>query len=251
MSYCGELPGNRSLYYLNSGYTERALIILSGNKYHVYDASQKEYKNLKPSQNSPDIISETGKPELINGDFDNDGEDETVFYLTENPYTAKEYQTLYIIDYSYDYSYEKYGIITSSINGLYSYTKDNYRYFIEQLCENYDKNPEQPGTETLGNIKNKNQNNNCKSKSNIISVNGFEDYNYILSNNKLKNEYEFGNSCLYNITLENGKGKIQTSIGIAYKQKGKTEKHQLNIEAALIFKNGSFALAKPFSISSN
>lgn len=251
MSYCGELPGDKSLYYLNYRYTARAFIILSGHSYHTYGISQKGYKNLTPSSGSPDIISETGKPELINGDFDNDGEDETALYLTENPYTSKKYKTLYIIDYLYDYSYEEYGIITSIVHGLYSYTKDDYRYFIEQLCENYDKNPELPDPEIPGSIKNKTKNNKYKSKASVISYNGFEDYNYILSNNKLKNEYEFGNSCLYNITSVNGKGTIQASIGITYNQKGKTEKHQLNIEAPLIFKNGTFTLTKPFSVINN
>lgn len=251
MSYCGELPGNVELYYLNSGYTARAFITLSGRNYNVYGVSQKEYKNLKPSDNSPVIIPETGKPEFINGDFDNDGEDETAFYLTENPYTAKEYQTLYIIDYLYDYSYEEYGIITSALYGLYSYTKDDYRYFIEQLCENYDKNPKLLSPEILNSIKNKTKNNNYKSKINIIPDNSFEDYNYILSNNKLNNEYEFGNSCLYNITPGNSKDKIKVSIGITYNQKGKTEKHQLNIEASLLFKNSTFTLAAPFSVNTN
>ncbi len=119
------------------------------------------------------------------------------------------------------------------------------------MCENYDKNPKLLSPEILNSIKNKTKNNNYKSKINIIPDNSFEDYNYILSNNKLNNEYEFGNSCLYNITPGNSKDKIKVSIGITYNQKGKTEKHQLNIEASLLFKNGTFTLAAPFSVNTN
>lgn len=239
MSYCGRLSEDTSLYYLNTSNGASAILTYSGTVYNVYSITKS--KNLNSSGNPSDIISETGMPEFTNGDFDGDGEDETAFYIKDN---------LYIIDYRYDYSYEDYGIISSSIEEICTFTKDDARYFTEQLCLLYDNNPEQLGTETLNTIKTKAGNKDCKSKTNIISSNGYKDYDYILSGNSMENEYEFGNANSYSITLENGKPQIKTSIGITYNKKGETQKHHIKIEASLALnKKGQFILKEPFSFS--
>ena len=99
-------------------------------------------------------------------------------------------------------------------------------------------------------IKTKAGNKDCKSKTNIISSNGYKDYDYILSGNSMENEYEFGNANSYSITLENGKPQIKTSIGITYNKKGETQKHHIKIEASLALnKKGQFILKEPFSFS--
>ena len=248
ISYCGKLSKNVSLYYLNTSNGGNAILTYEGfGRYNLEGITKS--KNLKSSDTPPDIIAETGMPEFTNGDFDNDGEDETAFYIKDN---------LYIIDYSYDYSYKDYGITLSSIYEIYPFTKDDARYFTEQLCLLYDNNPEQLGTETLNKIKTKTNNKNCKSKINIISDNGYKDYDYILSGNSLENEYEFGNSNSYSITLEDGKPQIKASIGITYNTKGETRKHHIKLEAAIVLNENNkfvlkelnkFVLKEPFSFT--
>lgn len=240
MTYLGNLINNQALYYLNARHDSSALLIYKGSgHYNVY--------GIRKAQKGIDInFPEINLPELINSDFDNDGEDETAFYIEDQ---------LCIIKYNYDYSYEDYNIITSSVFEIYTFTKNNSRYFTEQFCKIYDQNQKRPDIESLNQVKNITHNKNFQSKTELMSGGAFEIYGYTLSDNSLANKYEFGYNNSYNITIENGKPAIKTSITIRYYKKGDKEKnyHYVILEAGLKFNNSKkygkeFTLTQPFSL---
>lgn len=241
MTYCGSLIGDTALYYLNARNGARAILTYTGAGHYWVHGIIKAQKGLD------DGFSEINLPELFNGDFDNDGEDETAFYIEDQ---------LYIVKYNYDYSYEDYNIITSSVYEIYTFTKDNARYFTEQFCKLYDENPKQLGTETLTKIKTINNNKNFQSKKEIMSGGSVETYGYTLSGGSLSNNYEFGYNNSYDITTENGKPAIKTSITIRYYKKGDTKKqyNYIKLEAGLQFNDSEkygneFTLIQPFLIT--
>ncbi len=225
MSYCGRFSGDTALYYLNTANAASAILIYEGyGYYNVYNGTKSRIKNLKSSDEPYDIIGATGMPEFINADFDDDGEEETAFHIADQ---------LYLIDYYYDYSYKDYNIISSHIMGVYSFNKDDARYFTEQACILHDKNPEQPVTEILDKIKHKTGKKNYKSEINTIYSDGYAGYDYVLYGSSLANEYEFGNDNSYNIVVHDGKGKIYMSAGITYNKKGEGQKHNIKLEQEL------------------
>ncbi len=241
MTYCGSLIGDTELYYLNARNGARAILTYTGAGHYQIHGVRKAQKGLD------DGFSEINLPQLFNGDFDNDGEDETAFYIEDQ---------LYIVKYNYDYSYKDYNIITSSIYEIYTFTKDNARYFTEQFCKLYDENPKQLGTETLTKIKTINNNKNFQSKKEIMPGGSVETCGYILSGDSLSNNYEFGYNNSYDITTGNGKPSLKTSITIRYYKKGDTEKHYnyIKLEAGLQFYNSEeygkeFTLTQPFSFT--
>ena len=256
LSYCGKFSNTEVLFFLNKGYTIRAFILRTGPaeyaSYDVYtlDTSKWDEKDVlrdkESSKNSPEIFIDLKKSKLARADFDNDGETEIAFYITENPFTLSEYKTLYMFDpESYGENYKTYK--------LYSYTKDNYRYFAEQVCINFDNDYGKDPTQQLKqgnyfkNIKNKPDSNNYKSKKNIIPGDTLSGYNYIISDNSYKNNYEFGSKNNYYITLEDDKTEIKTSIGISYNEKGKKEKYNAEFSAILQYKgDGNFILKAPY-----
>lgn len=241
MTYCGSLTEGKDLYYLNARNGARAILIYTGaGHYQVYGV-KKAQKGLD------DSFTEINLPELYNSDFDNDGEDETAFYIEDQ---------LYIVKYNYDYSYKDYNIITSSIYEIYTFTKDNARYFAEQFCKLYDNNQKQLGTETLNKIKTVNNSKNFQSKKEIMSGGSVETYGYTLSDSSLTNNYEFGYNNSYNITTGNSKPAIKTSITIRYYKKGDTRKqyNYIKLEAGIQFHDSEkygneFTLTQPFSFT--
>ncbi len=240
MTYLGNLTENQALYYLNARHDSSALLIYTGSGHYSVHGIKKAQKGI--DVNFPEI----NLPELINSDFDNDGEDETAFYIEDQ---------LFIIKYNYDYSYEDYNIITSSVFEIYTFTKDNARYFTEQFCKLYDQNQKRPDIESLNQIKNITHNKNFQSKTELMSGGAFEIYGYTLSDSSLSNKYEFGYNNSYDITIENGKPVIKTSITIRYYKKGDKEKnyHYVILEAGLKFNNSKkygkeFTLTQPFSL---
>lgn len=239
MTYLGNLIGNKVLYYLNTRHNASALLIYTGYGHY-------EVHGIRKAQKGIDInFPEINMPELVNSDFDNDGEDETALYIEDQ---------LCIIKYNYDYSYEDYNIITSSVFEIYTFTKNNARYFTEQFCKLYDQNQKRPDIETLNQIENITHSKNFQSKTELMSGGAFEIYGYTLSDNNLANKYEFGYNNSYNITIENDKPIIKTSITIRYYKKGDKEKnyHYVILEAGLKFNNNKkygkeFTLTQPFS----
>lgn len=257
LSYSGKFNDEEVLFFLNKGYTIRAFILRTGPaeyaSYDVYalDTSGWDEKDVlrdkTSSANSPEIFINLKKSKLARADFDNDGEKEIAFYMTENPYTLNEYKTLYMFDQeSYGNGYKTYR--------LYSYTKDDYRYFAEQVCANFDNSYGTDKTQQLkqgnyfNNIQNKPGSNNYKSKENIIPGDTLGSYNYIISDKNYKNEYEFGSKNNYYITLEDDKTEIKTDIGISYNKKGENQKYSAEFSAILQYKgDGNFALEAPYT----
>ena len=257
LSYSGKFNDEEVLFFLNKGYTIRAFILRTGPaEYASYDVyaldtsgwNEKDVLRDKTSSaNSPEIFINLKKSKLTRADFDNDGEKEIAFYMTENPYTLNEYKTLYMFDQeSYGNGYKTYR--------LYSYTKDDYRYFAEQVCANFDNSYGTDRTQQLKqgnyfkNIQNKPGSNNYKSKKNIIPGDTLGSYNYIISDKNYKNEYEFGSKNNYYITLEDDKTEIKTDIGISYNKKGENQKYNAEFNAILQYKgDGNFALEAPYT----
>lgn len=261
LHYSGKFSDKEVLYFLNSGYTMRAFILRTGNlkhtSYDVYmlDTSHWNKKDVQRDKESldvsPEIFLQLRKSKLARADFDNDGETEIAFYITENPYTLNGYKTFYIFDPEfYENDYKEYK--------LYSYTKDNYRYFTEQVLTNFDNyetqnlNKQTKAPDFFDNIKKQpDSNSSYKSKKNTLSGDILNDYNYIITGKNYKNNYEFGSQNNYYITLEDDKTEIRTSIGINYNKKGEKQKHNIEISAVLQYKgNGKFILKSPYSFKS-
>ncbi|MFG6394108.1 MAG: M56 family metallopeptidase [Lachnospiraceae bacterium] len=263
LNYAGKFSGEEVLYFLNYGYTLRAFILRTGKpEYASYDVyildtshwNQKDVKRDKESQdNSPEIFTQLRKSKLARADFDNDDETEIAFYITENPYTLDGYKTFYIFDpKSYENGYKEYE--------LYSYTKDDYRYFTEQVLINFDSyenqnlNKQTKAPDFFDNITKKpDKNYSYKSKKNTIPKvrDTFSDYNYIIKDKNYKNIYEFGSQNNYNITLEDDKTEIITRIGISYNKKEEKQKHNIELGATFQYKgNGKFVLKAPYYFKS-
>lgn len=118
MSYCGKLSDDMLVYYLNTADYASAILIYDGNgHYHAYDTKELKTKNLDLSAVPADFGTKTTTIDSINADVDNDGEDETVFYI----YVADKF---YVIDYYYDYSYKDYNIVSSHIISIGTFEKD-------------------------------------------------------------------------------------------------------------------------------
>lgn len=118
MSYCGKLSDDMLVYYLNTADYASAILIYKGNgHYHAYDTKELKTKNLDLSAVPADFGTKTTTIDSINADVDNDGEDETVFYI----YVADKF---YVIDYYYDYSYKDYNIVSSHIISIGTFEKD-------------------------------------------------------------------------------------------------------------------------------
>ncbi len=261
LHYSGKFSDKEVLYFLNSGYTMRAFILRTGKpenaSYDVYmlDTSHWNKKDVQRDKESldvsPEIFLQLRKSKLARADFDNDGKTEIAFYITENPYTLNGYKTFYIFDPEfYENGYKEYK--------LYSYTKDNYRYFTEQVLTNFDNyenqnlNKQTKAPDFFGNIKKQpDSNSSYKSKKNTLPGDILNDYNYIITDKNYKNNYEFGSQNNYYITLEDDKTEIRTSIGINYNKKGEKQKHNIEISAVLQYKgNGKFILKSPYSFKS-
>lgn len=258
LNYSGKFSDEKMLYFLNYGYTLRAFILRTGQpEYASYDVyildtshwNQKDVMRDKESlDDSPEIFRQLKKSKFTKADFDNDGEIEIALYMTENPYNLDEYKTFYMFDQkSYENGYKEYE--------LYSYTKDNYRYFAEQVCINFDNYENQSYYQQAAPpdffdniIKNPDKNYSYKSKKNMLFKvrDTFSDYNYIITDKIYKNNYEFGNQ--NNYTLQDGETQIKTSIGIVYQKKGENQNHNANFSAVLQYKgNGEFELNPPYS----
>lgn len=203
-------------------------------------------KDNLSSANSPAIYLKLRMSKLGRADYDNDGEKEIAFYMTENPFTLDGYKTFYMFDKSSDeMDMGKYE--------LYSYTKEDYRYFIEQVCLNYDKSgsseknqQSKPGN-YFENVKN-NPGGSYKSSKNLIAGNKLSGYNYIINRKNYNNNYEFGSSNNYLIILEDDKTEIRTNIGISFNKKGEKQKQNAEISALVQYKgNGKFILKAPYS----
>ncbi len=257
LSYAGKFFSDEEvLYFLNWGYTNRAFILRTGSGYqasydvYILDSSKwsKEdiLKDNLSSANSPAIYLKLRMSKLGRADYDNDGEKEIAFYITENPFTLDGYKTFYMFDKSSDEMdigrYE-----------LYSYTKEDYRHFIEQVCLNYDKSgsSEKNQQSKLGNyfenVKN-NPGGSYKSHKNLIAGNKLSGYNYIINRKNYNNNYEFGSSNNYLIILEDDKTEIRTNIGISFNKKGEKQKQNAEISALVQYKgNGKFILKAPYS----
>ncbi len=243
------------LYFLNWGYTIRAFILRTGSGkqalYDVYTLNPSRWsredivKDNLSSARSPEIYLKLMMSKLGRADYDNDGEEEVAFYMTENPFTLDRYKTLYMFDKkNYGDGYEGYE--------LYSYTKDDYRYFTEQVCINFDNAAGQGQYQQtkpdnyFADIKNK-AGSSYESSKNIITGNKLSDYNYIITGKNYKNNYEFGSSNTYNIILEDNKTEIWTNIGICFNKKGENQKHNAEISALVQYKgNGKFVLKEPY-----
>lgn len=263
LNYSGKFNDEEVLYFLNYGYTLRAFILRTGKpeyaSYDVYilDTSHWDQQDVmhdkELTDNSPEIFTQLRKSKLARADFDNDDETEIAFYITENPYTLDGYKTFYIFDpKSYENGYKEYE--------LYSYTKDDYRYFTEQVLINFDSyenqnlNKQTKAPDFFDNITKKpDKNYSYKSKKNTIPKvrDTFSDYNYIIKDKNYKNIYEFGSQNNYNITLEDDKTEIITRIGISYNKKEEKQKHNIELGATFQYKgNGKFVLKAPYYFKS-
>lgn len=257
LSYAGKFFSDEEvLYFLNWGYTNRAFILRTGSgnqaSYDVYILDSSKWsredvlKDSLSSANSPKIYLKLGMSKLAGADYDNDGENEIAFYMTENPFTLDGYKTFYIFDKgSDDMNMGKYE--------LYSYTKDDYRHFIEQVCVNYDKAnvlekyQHAKPADYFEDVKN-NPGGSYKSSKNLIAGNKLSDYNFEINRKNYNFNYQFGNNNNYYIILEDDKTEIRANIGISFNKKGEKHKHNAEISALVQYKgNGKFALKAPYS----
>lgn len=116
--YLGDISDHQSLFYINADDNQRAFIVRTGLRYNIYLLDSPKKQNQTPPNYSGHDLLQIKHSEFYTEDYDNDQEMETAFYIIENPDTAYESKTTYIIDYQYIY-YQTDGMQTSFVADLH------------------------------------------------------------------------------------------------------------------------------------